>query len=32
MIMPYLIGISTEKGKGLIEKYFKKETNFNGKS
>jgi TetR/AcrR family transcriptional regulator, cholesterol catabolism regulator len=32
MIMPYLIGISTEKGKGLIEKYFKKETYFNGKS
>jgi len=32
MIMPYLIGISTENGKGLIEKYFKKETNFNGKS
>jgi AcrR family transcriptional regulator len=28
MIMPYLIGISTEKGKGLIEKYFKKETKF----
>jgi len=25
-IIPYLIGISTEKGKGLIEKYFKKET------
>jgi AcrR family transcriptional regulator len=25
MIMPYLIGISTEKGKELIEKYFDKE-------
>jgi AcrR family transcriptional regulator len=26
MIIPYLIGISTEKGKRLIEKYFEKET------
>jgi AcrR family transcriptional regulator len=25
-IVPYLIGISTEKGKGLIKKYFEKET------
>jgi len=25
-IIPYLLGISTEKGKGLIHKYFEKET------
>jgi AcrR family transcriptional regulator len=28
IIMPYFVGISTEKGKALIEKYFKKEINF----
>ena len=28
MIMPYLLGISTEKGKELIEKYFEKEIKF----
>jgi AcrR family transcriptional regulator len=32
LIMPYLIGISTEKGKKLIEKYFEKETNSNNGS
>jgi len=28
MIMPYLLGISTEKGQALINKYFEKEINF----
>jgi len=28
IIMPYFMGISTEKGKALIEKYFEKEINF----
>lgn len=28
IITPYFIGISTEKGKALIEKYFEKEMNF----
>ena len=32
MIIPYLIGISTETGKKLIEQYFNKETNSNNKS
>jgi TetR/AcrR family transcriptional regulator, cholesterol catabolism regulator len=32
MIMPYLIGISTEKGRVLIKKYFEKKQNFNIKS
>ena len=27
MIMPYLLGLSTEKGQALINKYFEKETN-----
>jgi len=28
IIMPYLLGISTEKGQALINKYFEKEINF----